>query len=220
MLRLIARVDWDRAKGSQFITLTYPDHVVNRTYSERTTDRTLFMKLLEKHNKRPLASLWRVEWVPRKSGKWEGQQKPHVHIVAFSALPMSKSVVTKLWRRVIKVRGPLEADSRKAKDGSHAAKYAAKYAAKSSSLGALDNNTYLETHGRAWGTTRKNLIPLGPAKIIRSLTPNGIKAAMSIAGRILEREYVGTFFILGDAAKSLLWEIATLGECPIDDTDG
>lgn len=220
MLRLIARIDWARVGGSSFITLTYPDHVVNRTYQQRTTDRTLFIKGIEEIIGTKVATLWRVEWVARKSGQFQGQMKPHLHIVVFSASQIGQGDVRSLWRRITKVKGPLATDTRKATDGSHAAKYAAKYAAKECSLGALDNNAYLETHGRAWGTTRKSMIPFGPARIIRELTNDGIKAAMKIAGRILEREYVGTFFILGDAAPILLHEISDIGKCPIDDTDG
>ncbi len=216
MLRFIATIDWSKVTGSNFITLTYPDHVVNRSYEERTTDRTLFVRYLEEDVGGPIPTLWRVEWIARKSGELKGQIKPHLHIITFKGPPLQQSVVKHFWRKVIKVKGPLSTDVRQGKSPEHAARYASKYAAKETSVGALDNNAYLDTHGRAWGVTRRESIPLCEPRMIREMSSAAISAAMKIAARILDREYVGTFFVLGDAAPILLHEIGDIGDCPIE----
>lgn len=219
MLRFIATIDWGKITGSNFITLTYPDHVVNRSYEQRTTDRTLFMRHIEAYECGPIPTLWRVEWIARKSGELKGQIKPHLHIVTFAGRPLEQKTVRKYWRRVVGVKGPLATDVRQGKSPEHAARYASKYAAKETAVGALDSNAYLDTHGRAWGVTRRERIPLCPPRMIRELTSAGIGAAMKIAARILDREYVGTFFVLGDAAPILLHEIGDIGNCPIEPCD-
>lgn len=216
MLRLIATIDWQAIPECQFITLTYPDANVNRTYKQRTQDRWLLTKSLEEFKGHLIPTLWRVEWQPRQSGEFRGQLKPHLHIVACFASQILRKDLRQMWKKATGIPTWCSVDSRPAKSPEHGAKYAAKYAAKAPTLDHLDNNAYLETHGRAWGTTRRQLIPRCPESWIRDMNSESRDAAMKVAARILEKEYVGTFFVLGTAAPVLLTEIADKGRQTID----
>src|SRR5207253_6592984 len=49
MLQVVAAIDWKAAGEILFVTLTYPDCVANATYRERTTQRSLMQRYIEKY---------------------------------------------------------------------------------------------------------------------------------------------------------------------------
>lgn len=209
MLKTIARIDWFAVGKSIMITLTYPDNRKDRTYQERTTDRTLFLKAIEKNLGRKVSALWRTEWKARKSGKAKGQIAPHLHLVMLGEPFICQRFVRQVWRKILKVTGPLATHVSPTADGEHSAKYASKYAAKET-VSALDNVAYLElSMGRAWGLTRKSAVPFCKKRISRRMSQASIDRAMSVAADILGRKYVGTFFALNPHARNLFEKITT-----------
>lgn len=202
MLKTIARIDWRNVGRSLLITLTYPDDLTDRTYKERSADRTKFMMGLEVIVGRPLAGLWRTEWVTRKSGAREGQLAPHHHIVVMRCAWVDWREVRHLWARTIGWQGYVATNVRGTFNGEHAARYAAKYAAKAEVVSSLDYASYLQMTGRHWGMMRKPLIPWAKEHNFTDCAREHIERAMEVAAQLLGRSYVGSFFALTKLAEA------------------
>lgn len=196
MLQTIATLDWEHYGPSVLVTLTYPDSHAERTPKERTRDRTRFLRDVENHLGRDVACLWRLEYKFRKSGKLTGRVVPHFHLIILGCKYLDKKVVRKLWRSILHVKGPLATDVRLKRKARNSALYAAKYTAKEDPLGALDNVSYLHSDGRAWGLTRSKWVRFLPRLKVQSLSEEQLGRAMEVAGLLLGRRYVGSFYLI------------------------
>lgn len=159
VLKRMATVHWESVGKSLFCTLTYPDDVAYRTADQRTKDRHRLFRDMEKHLGREIALAWRIEWVPRKSGKYVGHLLPHVHLIVFNCRWFARDDLRSLWRGVLSVSGPLRVDVQRIRGEREVAKYVAKYVGKKEDDRTLVIASYLNTVGRAWGFHRPSLIP-------------------------------------------------------------
>lgn len=218
MLQTIGRIAWEKIPHNVFITLTLPDSHVNHGYAERTMYRWMFTRLVERLLERPVATLWRTEWKVRQSGQHEGKIAPHLHMLAFGVRYIAKEWVNETWGLCIDHHGPLHTRI-DACDGPGGAFYCTKYAAKEECMGGLANDAYLNKRlGRGWGMTRRKLVPLAPLQEVVGLTQPGIDAAMVIAGDVLGKHYLGSYFLLGDSSQEYFNKIRELGTTPDEQT--
>lgn len=159
VLKRMATVHWESVGKSLFCTLTYPDDVAIRSMQERTVDRHRLFRDMEKHLNREIGLAWRIEWVPRKSGKHTGLLLPHVHLIVFNCRWLARDDLRTLWRNVLSVSGPLRVDVQRIRGEREVARYVAKYVGKKEENRTLVIASYLNTTGRAWGFHRPSLIP-------------------------------------------------------------
>jgi hypothetical protein len=207
MIKEIAVIDWASTGKCLFITFTYPDELGIRTYQERTRDRTLVLRRIEKYLGRQVATLWRLEWKERKSGALVGQVMPHLHMLVFGVEYLPWEDIRDWWRATLQHVGPLHTYVQACTDGKLAAKYAAKYAAKDASS-SLVNAAYLDgVLGRAWGLTRAKLIPRAALTIYRDLPP-AVERALRVLGSEMRHHHApecqGSYCVIGDAVGGLV----------------
>jgi len=165
LLRLINRKNLEKFKHNSFITLTYPDTTEFRKYKDRARHRYLFMRAIERDHGRHIATLWRQEFEPRKSGPRQGELMPHYHIMAFDCPFVPAARIRELWAGILDHSGFLATDVKSVRGASSAARYLAKYVSKRCSL---DISTYRNNgiqFGRHWGITRTSLIPMHPIRV-------------------------------------------------------
>ncbi len=204
MLKRIAVLDWDRGAPWVLISLTYPDDRADRSYRERTRDRYLFHRYMEKYLGKKVGMMWRVEVKPRLTGQHKGKYVTHMHMVVAGVQFIPWQLVRKWWRTILDVEGPLCTDIRRA-GGETAAWYAAKYAAKKQVVCSLDNAAYLNNLlGRAWGLTRASALPWCPTETwhgVPELTAKELRKIASHLMRDYNPEFGGSFTVFGDVAK-------------------
>lgn len=177
LLTFMNQVDWQRIPLVTFVTLTYPDSVVHRDYKIRSRDRFLFLRSLEKHLGKQVGCIWRVEWKPRKSGKFVGRLMPHWHLLLADACNVSNRVVNPLWASAIGNKGKyVNTDCRVIEGVEGAIKYVAKYCSKQLTLGITAYRNSGFNFGRHWGICRKPLFPLCPAVLKRELNAEEVEA--------------------------------------------
>jgi len=181
MLRMIASINWGNVRHGVFITLTYPDSCAERTLRERSTDKYLFLRYMEKHLGKKVGVIWRLEWEPRKTGKRKGQLIAHWHLIVFGVRWIDKDIVKQYWRAVLRADGPLITWIDGIKGGRKLAKYVSKYCSKLPGDSVLDDTTYLNTLGRHWGVNRRELVPWFPRFLIPFLTEADVNLAENLA---------------------------------------
>jgi len=212
LLKMIAKMDWDRVGPSLFITLTYPDELANRRMTKRTQDRSQFMRDVEKYFRRRVPSIWRTEWERRKTGRRAGQEASHIHLMLLGVGYIPWQDIRKWWKRILGIDTYVHTYVERCHDGEGACKYVAKYCAKKETPSSLVNAAYLNKVGRHWGTTRKSQIPLHDPKSILDLTTGQIDVLRSVAAGLLKTydyRYDTSFTLLGEKAKKfakLFWE--------------
>lgn len=130
MLELLARIDFDRAGFTSFVTLTYPDRDGAPTPQQTDRDRDRFFKRIRRQF--PNASgIWRREWEARKSGDFVGAVYPHYHILFFNLPFVHYNDLNDWWRGVLRYDGSdLRTEIKGLKDKHHARVYLSKYIAK------------------------------------------------------------------------------------------
>jgi len=181
MLRMIASINWEHVRHGLFITLTYPDEHAVRTLRERTTDKYLFLRYIEKHLGKKVGVIWRLEWETRKSGKRKGQLIAHWHLIVFGARYIPKDVVRSFWRCVLRADGPVVTWIDGIANGKKLAKYVGKYCSKLPDASVLDDTTYLNSLGRHWGINLRELVPWYPRFLIPFLTDHDVHLAENLA---------------------------------------
>jgi hypothetical protein len=207
MLRTIACINWDQCGKSVFITLTYPDELADRTNAERTRDRYLFLRSMEKHLDRKVGGLWRVEWQERKSGMRKGTLVPHVHVVLFNCRFISKEVVNDGWRRALNAEGRLITWIDGISSAAKTARYIAKYCAKAVETSVLDNASYLNTSGRHWGMHRRDQIPWADRWVCRLVDDRQLEVCENAAAMTFPFFNKGVrqgFSLFGPIAKKVI----------------
>jgi len=175
MLRTVAQIEWGSVKDSLFITLTYPDNYLRATAHERNQDRHWFLRSMENYLKKKVGALWRLEWVPRKSGNNAGQWHAHVHLIVFGVRYIPYQEVNQAWRVALGAVGYVRTEVQKIRGGRDVAKYVSKYCAKKPEVSSLVNTSYLNAPGRHWGIHRRELLPFGFKFVMSRLTPDEIR---------------------------------------------
>jgi len=206
MLRMIASIKWESVTNGLFITLTYPDSYADRTMYERSTDKYLFMRYIEKYLGKEVGAIWRLEWELRKSGSRKGQLIAHYHLIVFGIRYIPKDVVRSFWRCVLRVDGPLMTWVDGIKNGRKLARYVGKYCAKLPETSVLDNSTYLNSQGRHWGMHRRGLIPFSSRVVIPYLTEHEVNLMENLACmtfRFFTRGTQQGFSVFGKNAKKI-----------------
>jgi hypothetical protein len=181
MLRMIASINWGNVRHGLFITLTYPDEHAVRTLRERSTDKYLFLRYIEKYLGKKLGVIWRLEWETRKSGKRKGQLIAHWHLIVFGARFIPKDIVKQFWSAVLRADGPVVTWVDGIQSGRKLARYVGKYCSKMPEASVLDDTTYLNTLGRHWGINRRELVPWFPRFLIPFLTDKDINLVENLA---------------------------------------
>lgn len=167
LLKLVASVDWDDAGHCYFLTLTYPDHYLDLHPRQISIHRWMFQRLLENFAGKQISVLWRVEWKPRKSGKWVGQPMPHLHMITFRERYLTETHVASWWGKAIGWENYLDVTCEYMKTPKQVGLYVAKYVGKLSPI--LGNASYLSKipPGRQWGKHRGSAFPLAEIRAAR-----------------------------------------------------
>jgi hypothetical protein len=209
-LRRIAEVDWSKTNQSMFITLTYPDEVSDHTMEERKIHRYLFNRWLCKTVGRKMACFWRVEWLPRLSGNFIGELRPHMHLLYLDCPKVCHIRVQNRWREIIGVSRWTQVDCKPLEVADAVSVYVAKYTAKEASSLYLDNVPKRNRSGRHAGELRKNLIPLHERIVVERLEYHIVKWLKSRADEQIwyyDKELDEGFTMLGDQATELIADV-------------
>lgn len=207
LLRLLNRIDYGKVGGSLFVTLTYPDRVMRTEYRERTQDRNVFLRYVEKHLGQKVSGIWRIEWEQRKSGEYTGLLAPHFHLMLFGVEFLAWQKVREWWRKSTRAGdGPLVTEVKRIYNEDGACRYLSKYVSKYRSL---DISAYLNSavkFGRHWGCCRREGIPMMPVVLEHTLTDFEIEKVKAFAWsrwKDYDRENGGGFTLLdGHLAKT------------------
>lgn len=173
MMSVLNRIDWKRASPSLMVGLTYPDPLADVSAEQRNKDRYLFLRYVEKYLKRKICTVYRTEWVPRQTGQHVDFLVPHFHFLVLNVRYLHMDLVNEWWKKTLGWDTYVNTDVRRLKGKDAGLRYVAKqlsYVAKKRSLGI---ETYLNnwsTVGRAWGITRRNLVPWARARSVIELT--------------------------------------------------
>jgi len=147
-----------------FVTMTLPDGAWNKWQPRLTDLRHRFFRATEKHLQVKVPIVWRIEWEVRQSGRYQGQLRPHWHMMMPGVRWYDQCEATELLRPILKYGGVIDLKVERISSKKQAAVYIAKYVAKKSSLSSLDYVAYLSTVGRHWGVHRKKLLVMHPKK--------------------------------------------------------
>jgi len=214
LLKFVAGIDWSTIPTSIFITLTYPDEVIERTYRKRRTDRYLFMRKLESAIGRKVCGIWRIEWVPRRSGKLKGLILPHYHILLFGVTFIHYREINRWWKDVIHHTGYVRTEVKKAGSAKQTAFYVSKYMSKTTSRASLVNASYLNNPGRHYGYHRGNLIPQCPEEWIDNPTLDQVQQLLAYANDMLpwlNKQHQSSYTLLGKYADHVKQILAMWG---------
>jgi len=159
LLKNLATFDWPKIENSLFVTLTYPDEEALQSQEQRNRQRYLFHRSLEKEFRRPIPALWRIEWLPRQSGEWQGEVIPHWHYLLFNEPFIPHEFVNDRWKRTIGHDGYCRTEVKAAKQEEAVGMYISKYLGKETVTSSLVYAAYHNIRGRHWGMLRKDLIP-------------------------------------------------------------
>lgn len=206
MLRTVASINWGQVKRALFITLTYPDDNVSRDAAMRARDRYLFLRAMEKHLEKKVGVMWRVEWIERKTGKWKGQTLPHQHLIVFGVGYLSYSWTRDTWNGILGAKDAPSTRVDRVKGGKDAARYVTKYAGKKVDASGLVNASYPNRLGRAWGMSRKELIPFCERFFIPILDATDIHLTENLACMTFRYFTRGTqqgFSVFGENARKV-----------------
>lgn len=206
MMRTVAMIDWRDAKASLFVTLTYPDSVAEREMKTRTRDRYIFLRSMENYLERKVGVLWRLEWIPRKSGTLVGKMMPHVHLIVFGVDYVPYLLINEWWKNALRVDGHVSTYVVRIRGGKDVGKYVTKYCSKPCQSPSLVNATYLHNVGRHWGIHRRTHFPWCERFVLRCLTKEQVALAENAACmtfRYFERGQEQGFSIFGDNAEKI-----------------
>lgn len=199
-------IDWQKVGRSSLITVGYPDDYVHDDKNKRNKERYLFIRYLEKHTGKHLSGYWRVERVPRKSGKRIGEVWPHLHFLIFTIPFVKKELIREWWTKAIGATGYVDVDIREAKTKKKAMTYVSKYIAKASDAVYLGESHISTTMGRSYGPLRKPGIPMHEVRIYPLLDDETIHFTRAQAGAwmsYLSLDYFESFTLLGGVAEKM-----------------
>lgn len=209
LLKFIATVAWGKIPTSLFITLTYPDLAQWDDKDVRRQQKYLFHRYVEKHLKRDVCGIWRVEWKARKSGPCRGMFVPHFHLLLFGVGFLHWKLIRQWWRTILRHKGKLATDVKGCRSAKKASIYVSKYVAKLPDDGCLDNGAYCNNQGKHWGYFRPEQIPRESRVILDNLNGDEIDWLVCRANEFVKWRLPGDtngFVVLGDMADFLFSE--------------
>lgn len=209
MLKWIACVDWSQAKDCRFISLTYPDDIVESSYGDRAKHKYLFLRSLETWLGAHVSTLWRCEWIDRKSGRFEKYLMPHFHLLCFGVPFLQNHLARGWWRQAINWDGHVDTDVKRAPKDARVSYYVAKYAGKVPHLDIASYLNKMSATGRQWGVTRRTGVPMHPVAFTRPLNRSEVEQAKDIGRRQFSRygEFgEGGYTMLGNANAAMMRE--------------
>lgn len=206
-LRWIASVDWKSAGAGFLVTVTYPDEQSNHTMEERKLHRRDLNRFIVARCKRELGCFWRVEWMPRQSGKYVGQLRPHMHFLYMGYQTINFRGIRERWEEIIGSNQYTQVDVTYVSLGDMVSVYAAKYCSKEASATYLDNVPYRTRTGRHSGELRKTLIPMHPLEKVDKINHAILSFLQGEACRTLwwfDPRFDDGFTIIGDKALKVI----------------
>jgi hypothetical protein len=209
MLRKIAEIDWQSAGPGLFLTVTYPDECAQHTMQERSCHRYLLHRWIENQLGGHVACVWRVEWMPRKTGTMVGQMLPHIHLLLFTPKGLDTEEVRRKWMSIIGSTRHTQIDLQRVELGSMVSVYAAKYCSKVADASILDNVPKRNRTGRHAGWLRTKLIPVHPKEVYERVGKAIVLALRKRACETLwwyDPRFDEGFTILGDTAIEVIRE--------------
>lgn len=212
-LRRIAEINWKACGPSTLVTLTYPDAKADHTMEQRKNHRYLINRRICLSAKTPIPCIWRVEWMPRLSGAFIGQLRPHMHLLYLGTSDIQEPEVEMAWTKIIGAKQRVQVDVRIVIDGELPAVYAAKYCSKEASEQYLDIVPKWNRTGRHAGELRKELIPVNPLRLILSITDGMRRFLQNRACDTLwwyDPRFDEGFTILGEVAKEFIEDVDRL----------
>lgn len=213
MLRKIASINWAAAGQGMLITVTYPDECSDHTMEERRTHRFLLDRFVSDRVGRKLACIWRVEWMPRQSGMYIGQLRPHMHLLYLGQWSIALRGIRERWMEIIRTKTYTQIDVSYITVGDMCSMYVAKYCSKEASSSFLDNVPYLNRTGRHTGQLRGKLIPMHPRFTYERISQAILKMLKREACRTLwwfDPRFEEGFTILGDLSLPVIQEFRRL----------
>jgi hypothetical protein len=163
LMRRLARLDIPHGIRSTFATLTWRDEWGIPSYPVLTAARDAWVKARERDLGRPIAMIWRIEWMPRLTGVMRGCCLPHHHIIQYDVPWQSQERMRAEWRRANHEDDEAWIFLREIWGMTGIQAYVAKYVAKRESSGHLAYLSYLakDQIGRPWGIRRPELLGWG-----------------------------------------------------------
>lgn len=217
MLKFVAGVKWQENMAGHFLTLTYPDVTFLKRRCNRNVHRFVFARHLERIWNRSVATMWRTEWLPRKTGIYAGQMCPHMHMIVFGEGELGEEQCRHLWQRTIGETEFVSIDVQPLHDAKKAGIYVSKYCAKLPDQHLLDKVSYLNTFGRHWGVTNRENIPSHERVMFLDLSWECV-ADLERMQRTYHTDYDAVkdagFTMLGERANQ--WREAVLVACLAD----
>jgi hypothetical protein len=209
-LRRIAEVNWAETGDVQFITVTYPDSVSDHTMEERKTHRFLLNRWICRVVGRPLACFWRVEWMPRLTGEFVGELRPHMHFLYLKTPHIPEQDIRLRWQSILGVSQYVQVKIKHLVQAEKVAVYVAKYCSKEQTNTYLDCVPKRNRTGRHAGELRRSLIPVHKQEVIERVNQAIVLALKRRACEILwwyDPLFDEGFTILGQDAVDLIRDI-------------
>lgn len=209
-LRRIAEIDWSKTGQSQFLTVTYPDEVSDHTMEERKVHRFILNRWICDLVGRHLPCFWRVEWMPRLSGDYIGQMRPHMHFLYLDTPRICEMRIRLRWMKILGVSTYTQVKIVPLEIPDAVGVYVAKYCAKTATDLLLDNVPKRNRTGRHAGELRKELIPVHPLEVVKRIN-EGLRLYLARRGYELlwwfDPRHDEGFTALGDSALEIIREI-------------
>jgi hypothetical protein len=221
MLQLIDEIDWLANGPGVFMTLTLPDQCWERWQDRLTMLRQWFWRDSEKHLGKKICALWRIEWMPRKTGAAVGQLRPHWHFLMPGLRWYDQQDAMEIWKRILKVKRRISVEAERMDSKRKIAVYIAKYCAKETDPSHLDCVAYLNKHGRHWGIRRKDLITMHEPRSYEDIPLDAVHEIRKVReayGRGYSSLYDAGFSLYGpwsDALKETIEQIALDNGCAV-----
>lgn len=209
LLKRIASVDWKSAGKGMLITVTYPDDVSDHTMDERKTHRYLLNRFIVDRCGCTLGGFWRVEWMPRLSGEYIGQLRPHIHFLYLGMWTINFRGIRERWQEIIRTDQYTQIDVSYIVVGDICSVYVAKYCAKEADASYLDNVPYRNRTGRHSGEFHRELIPMHQLQTVGRITTGILRKLQKRACDTLwwyDPRYDEGFTLLGDKAIEAIEE--------------
>jgi hypothetical protein len=206
LLKILNTIDFVEASPTWFVTLTYPDWPKAPVAKETNIHRYVINRYIEKYLGEKVSIIWRLEWMPRQTGKNVGLYMPHFHLMIFRANHLDELHVAESWQKTLGVEEYLQTKVIKMVNERQVGYYVAKYCAKVED-GILDIAAYLnKPKGRHWGLMRPKLLPVHQEVIIKAEWSPRVAKALERARQIRYNgaPYEGSFTLLGDQAIEVM----------------
>jgi hypothetical protein len=143
--------------------------------------RQWYARNVEKRLKRRVSLLWKIEWVPRKSGVFRYENMPHYHMLMFNCPDVDKRFVWDEWMRAIGEKKYVNVDCEECSGEHGAALYVSKYVGKDSDSLLGNCTKHTKAPGRPWGTLRLDLFPCSIQKTLILPPSDAVDRAYSYA---------------------------------------